>query len=191
MTRQPNAWPVSAAAAPLQGPLSVVALSNVPLRAMLVTTSPFRRNPRRRRLCQVHNRQRRAKVNKVLDFDEQQQLSIDHIYRVEWKLFKVSVLVRSTKRRGFKIKCSSANRRTFDFRAWVRVRWKNDCVLRAHRLIQNKRKALWPCESLGLPTNWSRRKRTYTFLFAIFTCAQRTREHFCPQHWLLCHLGLY
>ena len=21
--------------------------------------------------------------------------------------------------------------------------------------------------------------------------AQRTRVHFCPQHWLLCHLGLY
>ena len=23
------------------------------------------------------------------------------------------------------------------------------------------------------------------------TRAQRTRKHFCPQHWLLCHLGLY
>jgi len=28
-------------------------------------------------------------------------------------------------------------------------------------------------------------------LFTILTCAQRTRVHFCPQHWLLCHLGLY
>ena len=31
----------------------------------------------------------------------------------------------------------------------------------------------------------------HTILFAILTCAQRTRVHFCPQHWLLCHLGLY
>ena len=30
-----------------------------------------------------------------------------------------------------------------------------------------------------------------TILFTILTCAQRTRVHFCPQHWLLCHLGLY
>jgi hypothetical protein len=29
------------------------------------------------------------------------------------------------------------------------------------------------------------------FLYTILTCAQRTRVHFCPQHWLLCHLGLY
>jgi hypothetical protein len=31
----------------------------------------------------------------------------------------------------------------------------------------------------------------HTILFTILTCAQRTRVHFCPQHWLLCHLGLY
>jgi hypothetical protein len=31
----------------------------------------------------------------------------------------------------------------------------------------------------------------HTILFAILTCAQRTRVHFCPQHWLQCHLGLY
>jgi len=30
-----------------------------------------------------------------------------------------------------------------------------------------------------------------TILFALLTCAQRTRVHFCPQHWLLCHLHLY
>ena len=30
-----------------------------------------------------------------------------------------------------------------------------------------------------------------TILFTILTCAQRTRVNFCPQHWLLCHLGLY
>ena len=30
----------------------------------------------------------------------------------------------------------------------------------------------------------------HTNLFTILTCAQRTRVHFCPQHWLLCHLGL-
>jgi len=29
------------------------------------------------------------------------------------------------------------------------------------------------------------------FLFTILTCAQRTRIHFCPQHWLLCYLGVY
>ena len=29
------------------------------------------------------------------------------------------------------------------------------------------------------------------FLFTILTCAHRMRVHFCPQHWLLCHLGLY
>ena len=29
------------------------------------------------------------------------------------------------------------------------------------------------------------------FLFTILTCAHRMREQFCPQHWLLCHLGLY
>jgi hypothetical protein len=28
-------------------------------------------------------------------------------------------------------------------------------------------------------------------LFTVLTCAQRTRVHFCSQHWLLCHLGLY
>ena len=26
------------------------------------------------------------------------------------------------------------------------------------------------------------------FLFTILTCAHRMRVHFCPQHWLLCHL---
>ena len=31
----------------------------------------------------------------------------------------------------------------------------------------------------------------HTSLFPILTCAQRTRARFCPQHWLLCHLGLY
>jgi hypothetical protein len=31
----------------------------------------------------------------------------------------------------------------------------------------------------------------HTILFTSLTCAQRTRVHFCPQHWLLCHLGLY
>jgi hypothetical protein len=25
----------------------------------------------------------------------------------------------------------------------------------------------------------------------VSTRAQRARVHFCPQHWLLCHLGLY
>jgi len=25
----------------------------------------------------------------------------------------------------------------------------------------------------------------------VLTRAQRKRVHFCPQHWLLCHLGLY
>jgi hypothetical protein len=25
----------------------------------------------------------------------------------------------------------------------------------------------------------------------VLTGAQRTRVHFCPQHWLLCHLGVY
>jgi hypothetical protein len=25
----------------------------------------------------------------------------------------------------------------------------------------------------------------------VLTRAQRTRVHFCPQHWLLCHFGLY
>ena len=30
-----------------------------------------------------------------------------------------------------------------------------------------------------------------TNLFAILTCAQRSRVHFCPQHWPLCHLGVY
>ena len=24
-----------------------------------------------------------------------------------------------------------------------------------------------------------------------FVCATHARSHFCPQHWLLCHLGLY
>ena len=24
-----------------------------------------------------------------------------------------------------------------------------------------------------------------------FVCAARAHSHFCPQHWLLCHLGLY
>ena len=33
--------------------------------------------------------------------------------------------------------------------------------------------------------------RLHTILLAILTCAQRTRVYFCPQHWLLCHLGLY
>jgi hypothetical protein len=28
-------------------------------------------------------------------------------------------------------------------------------------------------------------------LFCVLTRAQRTRVHFCPQHWLLCRLGLY
>ena len=31
----------------------------------------------------------------------------------------------------------------------------------------------------------------HTTLFTVLTCAQRTRVYFCPQHWLLCHLGLY
>jgi hypothetical protein len=31
----------------------------------------------------------------------------------------------------------------------------------------------------------------HTILFTILTCAQRTHVHLCPQHWLLCHLGLY
>ena len=31
----------------------------------------------------------------------------------------------------------------------------------------------------------------HTILFTISTCAQRTGVHSCPQHWLLCHLGLY
>jgi len=30
-----------------------------------------------------------------------------------------------------------------------------------------------------------------TSFFAILTSAHRMRVHFCPQHWLLCHLGLY
>ena len=30
-----------------------------------------------------------------------------------------------------------------------------------------------------------------TLSFTFLTRAQRTRVHFCPQHWLLCHLGLY
>ena len=29
------------------------------------------------------------------------------------------------------------------------------------------------------------------FLFVILTCAHRMRVHFCPQHWLLCHVVLY
>jgi len=28
-------------------------------------------------------------------------------------------------------------------------------------------------------------------LITILTCAYRMRIHFCPKHWLLCHLGLY
>ena len=28
-------------------------------------------------------------------------------------------------------------------------------------------------------------------LNVFLTCAHRMRVHFCPQHWLLCHLGLY
>jgi len=31
----------------------------------------------------------------------------------------------------------------------------------------------------------------HTILFTISTCTQRTRVHFFPQHWLLCHLVLY
>ena len=31
----------------------------------------------------------------------------------------------------------------------------------------------------------------HTTLLTIMTCPQRTRVHFCPRHWLLCHLGLY
>ena len=27
--------------------------------------------------------------------------------------------------------------------------------------------------------------------FFFLTCAQRTPVDFCPQHWLLCHLGVY
>jgi hypothetical protein len=27
--------------------------------------------------------------------------------------------------------------------------------------------------------------------FQVITRAQRTRVHVCPQHWLLCHMGLY
>ena len=28
-------------------------------------------------------------------------------------------------------------------------------------------------------------------LRACFVCATHAHSHFCPQHWLLCHLGLY
>ena len=47
-----------------------------------------------------------------------------------------------------------------------------------------------PEGGLDLVTN---RKGAIIFfpLFTDLTCAQRTRVHFCPQHWLLCHLGLY
>ena len=30
-------------------------------------------------------------------------------------------------------------------------------------MIQDERTALWPYESLGLPTHWPKRKRTYVF----------------------------
>jgi len=32
---------------------------------------------------------------------------------------------------------------------------------------------------------------SHDFLFTILTCAHRMRVHFCPQHRLLFHLGLY
>ena len=39
------------------------------------------------------------------------------------------------------------------------------------------------CSFLPAPLN--------IILFAILTCAQRTRMPFCPSHWILCHLDLY
>ena len=44
-----------------------------------------------------------------------------------------------------------------------------------------------------IPSNWRLESPLLSthFLFTILTCAHRMRVHFCPQHWLLCHLGLY
>jgi|AntAceMinimDraft_5_1070358.scaffolds.fasta_scaffold99642_1 hypothetical protein len=36
-----------------------------------------------------------------------------------------------------------------------------------------------------------RRKGTHLSFLHVLTRAQRTRIHLCPQHWLLCHLGLF
>ena len=42
------------------------------------------------------------------------------------------------------------------------------------------------------PNHQVHRAPTYTSALShVLTRAQRTRVHFCPQHWLLCHLGLY
>ena len=56
-----------------------------------------------------------------------------------------------------------------------------------------------PYECLPLPhsptprplTRRTARSPIHKLSFIVLTRAQRTRVHFCPQHWLLCHLGLY
>jgi hypothetical protein len=41
------------------------------------------------------------------------------------------------------------------------------------------------------PTYQAHRAHPHLSLLHVLTRAQRTRVHFCPQNWLLCHLGLY
>jgi hypothetical protein len=40
-------------------------------------------------------------------------------------------------------------------------------------------------------THKAHRAPTYLSSLRVLTRAQRTRVHFCPRHWLVCHLGLY
>jgi hypothetical protein len=56
-------------------------------------------------------------------------------------------------------------------------------VLRRQNLLQRK--------SLLSGSKGASRAHPHLRSLHVFTRAQRTRVHFCPRHWLLCHLGLY